>query len=106
MLCFIGLLPHFQYSAHALVDALLTDGTLVDGVDHSIKSLHKILRTQHNVNTRLDALHGSLGTGVLLSNGSHLHTVGDDDVLVTQFAAQLVLQDVTISQSIISSHVF
>ena len=89
----VGLLPYFQYSAHALVDAFLTDGALVDGVDDGIEGLHKIFRTQHNVNTRLDALHGSLGTGILLSDGSHLHTVGDDDVLVTQFATQLVLQD-------------
>ena len=88
-----GSLPHFQYSAYALVDALLADGALVEGIDDGIEGLHKILWTQHNVNTRLDAPHGSLGTRELLGDGPHLHTVGDDDVLVAQFAAQLVLQD-------------
>ena len=88
---FLLLLSQFQYSSHALVDALLGDGALVDGVHHGIESLHQILRAKYNVNTSLDAAHGSLCAGILLGDGTHFHAVGDDDVLVAQFAAQLVL---------------
>ena len=45
---FLLLLSQFQYSSHALVDTLLGDGALVDGVHHGIESLHQILRTQYN----------------------------------------------------------
>ena len=76
-----------------MVDALLGDGAVVDSCHHGIEGLGEVARTQHDVCTCQNTAHGGLGAGVLLGDGAHLHTVGDDDVLIAQLAAQLILQD-------------
>ena len=85
--------PELQDASDALVDALLADGAVVDGGDDGIEGLDEVAGTKHDVCASQDASNGTLGAGVLLGDGTHLHAVGDDDVLVAQFAAQLVLQD-------------
>ena len=83
----------FQDATHALVNALLCDFTGFYSLDYRVESLREHLRTEHDVDTSLDTAHGSLAVGVLLGDGSHLHRVGDDEVLIAQFTAQLVLQN-------------
>ena len=80
-----------QDAADALVDALLADGAVVHGGDDGIEGLSERTRAKDDVDACLDAAHSGLTTGVVLGDGAHLHTVGDDDVLIAQFTTQLVL---------------
>ena len=68
----------FQDATHALVNALLCDFTGFYSLDHCIESLCEHLWAEHDVNTGLDATHGSLAIGVLLGDGSNAHGVRND----------------------------
>ena len=69
-----------------MVDALLGERAVLHGLDDGIEGTNEVLRAKHDVGTGQQRTHGSLGIGVLLGNGSHLHRVGDDDVPIAQFA--------------------
>ncbi len=64
-------LLQLQNTTHALVNALLCDFTGFYSLDYRVESLREHLRTEHDVDTGLDATHGSLAVGVLLGDGSH-----------------------------------
>ena len=86
-------LLQLQDTTDALVDALLADGAIPDGGDDGIEGFDEVLRGEDDVDACQNAADGGFGVAILLGDGAHVHSVGDDDVLVAQFAAQLVLQD-------------
>lgn len=83
----------FQDSADALISQFLANLASFHGADYGIVGFGEAYRTEYDVCTDLYATHCNLATFILLCDGTHLHIVGDDDILVAQFFAQFVLQD-------------
>ena len=71
------------------------DSAVLYSLNNSIKCLDKVLGAEYDIGTGLDAAYDRLVDGVLLRDGPHIHGIGYDDVLIAQFATQLLLQDFT-----------
>lgn len=84
---------HGEDAGDALVDALLGEAAVLDGVHEGIDTLPGIGWTEQEIAAGVNGVQRDLGAGVGIGHGAHLQAVGDDDAVEAELAAQEIGDD-------------
>lgn len=84
---------HGEDAGDALVDALLGEVAVFDGVHEGIDTLPGIGWTEQEIAAGVNGVQRDLGAGVGIGHGAHLQAVGDDDAVEAELAAQEIGDD-------------